>query len=144
MNGATSHRLIALCLVASFLMVSRLLPAGDVETAPSADRSDPLPDGVRLRLGTDHLHSRGHIFDVAYSADGRWIASVSNETASRVWLWDAATGRQWKILRPDGKGAGARCAGIAAENRFHLLRCPFDLFLSRGCRRYMRWRGTGS
>src|SRR5438067_6079242 len=46
---------------------------------------DPLPPGAVARLGTVRLRHGQVITAVAFSPDGKWIASGSQEGAVRVW-----------------------------------------------------------
>src|SRR5271155_2795029 len=54
---------------------------------------DPLPPGALFRLGTQRLR-HGAITSLAWSPDGKWVASAAglgNVNSARV--WDAATGK---------------------------------------------------
>ena len=58
-------------------------------TAPA---SLPLPKGAVARIGTPRLRHAGPVAAVAYSPDGRWIASADEEGTACV--WEAATGKR--------------------------------------------------
>jgi RNA polymerase sigma factor (sigma-70 family) len=53
---------------------------------------DPLPAGVVSRLGTVRFRHEGNINSVAFSPDGKIIATGSLDNTLR--LWDAATGKE--------------------------------------------------
>ena len=63
--------------------------------APPVDsHGDPLPPGAVLRIGTQRLR-HGAIVAVAWSPDGKWVASATsaNRSAQSVRLWDSTTGQ---------------------------------------------------
>jgi RNA polymerase sigma factor (sigma-70 family) len=83
---------------------------------PRADRhGDALPAGALVRLGTTRLRLANGAKALAFSPDGKSLASASDDGASTVSLWDAATGKELTLLRghrntiralafaPDGK-----------------------------------------
>src|SRR5215468_8173835 len=61
--------------------------------APAVDAlGDPLPTGAVARLGTTRLRHRGYVVALAFSSDGKRLASGGYDPAAHV--WDAATGRR--------------------------------------------------
>jgi WD40 repeat protein len=72
-------------------------PSG-ARTAASKDREDPLPAGALYRLGTrDYRHSEP-VQAVAYSPDGKVLASASDDNTVRT--WEAATGKEQRRAGP--------------------------------------------
>src|SRR5438874_12919379 len=90
---------------ARLLLVAGLVVAvGSLALAqgqPATDRhGDALPEGAFARMGT--LGFRGVAAPLAFSPDGKVLASGATSWRSeRVILWEAATGRPLRRLRPD-------------------------------------------
>jgi WD40 repeat protein len=86
-----------------------------------------LPDGV-LRLGSARLRHPDEVRAVAFSPDGKWIASA--DTKGRIRLWDSATGELRRefpektgtvfAFSPDGKYLAT--AGMATRDGVDQLR----------------------
>jgi WD40 repeat protein len=60
-------------------------------TPPQDCQGDPLPDGAVTRLGTTRLRHHDGVCRVAYSPDGKLLASLGRDRCCRV--WDAASGK---------------------------------------------------
>jgi WD40 repeat protein len=67
-------------------------------------QGDPLPEGAIARIGTVRLRHAGPVTALAYSHDGKILASGSEDGTIR--LWDAATGKELQCLaKQQGKVA---------------------------------------
>jgi len=60
---------------------------------------DPLPPGAFLRLGTQRLRHGSPVFSVAWSPDGKWLASGGGGADPSIRLWDGATGKEIRHIR---------------------------------------------
>jgi WD40 repeat protein len=105
------------CLIL-VLAVPALSPAAAPPTgvARTDDHSDALPPGVVARLGTLRLWHNATIASIAFSPDGRIVASGGGITwtrtsrwgsdgvpARRICLWERATGKMVReLLAPPG------------------------------------------
>jgi RNA polymerase sigma factor (sigma-70 family) len=70
----------------------------DREPQPSAPSDEPLPAGARLRLGVSRFwHGGAGMVRLAFAPDGKTLASARND---RLFLWDVATGREIRQIRP--------------------------------------------
>jgi len=83
------------CLGFFFFIVSGPLRAGEDK---SAKLLDDLPPGARARLGSARFLNFGRVFALAYSPDGRLLATGAWDGSIR--LWETATGKE--RLRLDG------------------------------------------
>ncbi|MBI3823500.1 MAG: WD40 repeat domain-containing protein [Planctomycetes bacterium] len=82
-------------------LLSLIGPAGAQETKPRLDaHCDPLPAGAIARYGTIRYTAHGQCLGLAFSPDGKWIASGS----STVRIWDAANGTLVRSLKPPSHG----------------------------------------
>jgi WD40 repeat protein len=78
-------------------------PANPVNAAKGDDGGGPLPAGAVLRLGPSRLR-HGSVSALAYSPDGKTLASAGADGAIR--FWDADTGKETGRLAGNGKGVG--------------------------------------
>lgn len=78
-------------------------PRGDARKTPRTDpNGDPLPAGAIARLGSQRLSVTGHVVSLAWSPDGKRLATGTADRLRRrstaVTLWDATTGRLLKRM----------------------------------------------
>jgi RNA polymerase sigma factor (sigma-70 family) len=65
---------------------------GDEDKGAKDRRDDALPTGAVSRLGSSRLRQGGQIRAMAYSPDGKLLASVGDDAVLRV--WSCATGKE--------------------------------------------------
>jgi RNA polymerase sigma factor (sigma-70 family) len=75
---------------------------------------DPLPEGVIKRLGSVRFRHGNHIESVAYSPDGKWIATGADDATVRI--WDRATGKQ--LLRFDGHSDDVHFLAFTPDGKY--------------------------
>ncbi len=102
-----------LCLTIASSLVLLLAPAGH-GGAPQTDSPDPrLPKNAVARLGTLRFRHPGPVSALAYSRDGRLIATACNDRLIR--LWDAASGTAVRVLK--GHEAEVRCLAFSPDGK---------------------------
>jgi WD40 repeat protein len=80
--------------------------------APRLDAAgDPLPAGAIARLGTIRFRHGCAIEAIAFSADGKTVASAANDGS--IVLHDTSTGRRLRSFKPETTGA-ASGSGVVA------------------------------
>jgi RNA polymerase sigma factor (sigma-70 family) len=83
---------------------------------------DPLPPHARARLGTTRFRQGAQVLSIAYSPDGKTLASVGHEQA--IYLWDADSGRCLQRL----PGHSRFCRAVAfSPDGSRLASCGEDL-----------------
>ena len=86
-------------------------PVAAVVPAPRpAPAGDPLPDGALARLGTTRFAPGAVVGEIAYSPDGKLLATIDGD--GELELWDAATGRR-RLAIELGEMDGMRIEGMA-------------------------------
>jgi WD40 repeat protein len=104
---ALGWRTVARCIRRFFLLLTGCLallsslplsaqPAAK-QKAPGVDlQGDPLPPGALARLGTVRLRAGAPVSRLAFSLDGKWLATAHHD--GKVILWDSATGREVHVM----------------------------------------------
>jgi WD40 repeat protein len=81
-----------------------------------AAAEEPLPAGALARLGTYRLRHTNRIGAIAFSPDGKLLASAGSEEGGRdhtVRLWAVATGEERRRL--EGHQSGVDCLAFAPD-----------------------------
>jgi WD40 repeat protein len=75
----------------------------DAKTPARTDAcGDPLPEGAIARLGTVRLRPGAAVSSVAFSPDGKILASA--DWSRRIHLWDVASGKELRQIAEDQVG----------------------------------------
>ncbi len=77
---------------------------GDREAVRTDALGDPLPPGALLRIGTLRMKHQAPVWGVAFSPDGKTVASLSHVPDSCIRLWSVATGKELKRLEVPFQG----------------------------------------
>src|SRR5260370_29130529 len=72
---------------------------------------DALPDGALARLGTVRFRHYSHIAALAWSPDGKMLATGGGFNCGPIRLWDVATGKEVRRFVIDGIGGDSAVAG---------------------------------
>jgi WD40 repeat protein len=99
------HRFVGLLGVVCFL-AAPLWAQGQDEPKPARVDAlgDPLPKGAITRIGTARLANLGGPTGLAFSPDGKSLASEDGNGV--VHLWEAATGKEIRAMKPPVAGWG--------------------------------------
>lgn len=80
---------------------TRVLQRGEAPPQPAVPQAErkpaakPLPEGAIARIGSPRLRHAGEVAAMAFSTDGRWLASASPDDNDRsVRVWDLADGAE--------------------------------------------------
>jgi WD40 repeat protein len=102
---------MARSFITAVFLASLAFPASgraQEDGAPKSGRldalGDPLPKGAITRIGTTRLGNQGQVVGLAFSPDGKQVASENG--AGIVRLWDIATGKEVRAMKPPVPGWG--------------------------------------
>jgi WD40 repeat protein len=88
-------------------------PPAEKKPAQVDRYGDPLPPAALARLGTYRLRQDGHIASVAFSPDGKAVASTGHGSA--IHLWDLATGKE--LRRFTGHKTSLKSVDFSADGK---------------------------
>jgi WD40 repeat protein len=123
---STARRLAAVFLLATGLAVAGTfalaVPDPPPQAQPKAEKpparvdrfGDPLPEGVRARLGTSRLR-HGNGTALAFAPDAKSLLTFGRDRTFRT--WDLASGRLLKEQRLPGGALGANGAVLSEDGR---------------------------
>ena len=87
-------------------------PSGLKWSRPADQYGDPLPPGASARLGTVRLRHAATVHAVAFSPDGRALASAGHDNRAR--LWEVSTGKETRQFIFSGSGGPERPCPVYA------------------------------
>ena len=102
------------CTIAVLLPVNgeTAQPATPADKKPKTDLyGDPLPPGAVARLGTIQFRHEGEVYAIAFSPDGKTLASGSTDGTIR--LWEVATGKE--LFKMGGHGGDVLCVAFSPD-----------------------------
>jgi WD40 repeat protein len=109
-----SHGLrVAVCLLVFTWAAVSGEPPGDKAPARTDSYGDPLPEGAVARLGTVRLRHGDDVLAVAFSPDGKALASVGLDGA--VSIWDPATGKELRRIQEEKRSCTAVAWGAGGK-----------------------------
>src|SRR5262249_61542610 len=88
-------------------------PPRETAGLPVDRQGDPLPPGALARLGTLRLRHGGQVYAVAYSPDGKILASGARDKVIR--LWDTTTRKELRQLH--GHQNGIMAIAVSLERK---------------------------
>lgn len=98
-----SRLLVPRLLLSCVVLGPSLSAHGGSPAAPRKDRhGDPLPEGAIARLGTVRFRSGSQVVNVAYSPDGRFLATSGYDGI--VYGWNTASGMEVFRIPPKRSG----------------------------------------
>jgi len=93
-------RFVSAVVLGSCLVGLGLSALNSQAPPPAAAGDEPLPAGARLRLGSTRWRQGGCVFSVAWSPDGKTVATAGGFSDYSAHLWDAATGKELRRMGP--------------------------------------------
>src|SRR5437763_29065 len=93
------------------LLVMALPLLGREKQPPRDEAGDPPPDGAAARLGTARWRHGEAVNALAFSPDGRFVATACGDGVAR--LWERKTGRE--VRRFEGHRGILRCVAFSAD-----------------------------
>jgi len=102
------------CLVLVCNATAGAEPPKQVKQIRTDLHGDPLPEGAIARLGLGRLKHAGQVGSLAFSPDGKILASGGLEDRL-IQLWDAETGKELRQMA--GHEAGVTCVAFSPDGK---------------------------
>src|SRR6185295_9083430 len=85
------------------ITIALMISFGRNSALPAQDQlGDPLPKNALRRLGSDRLTHLGTVDCLAYSPDGKTLASGGGYGDASIRLWESATGKEILKIKDGG------------------------------------------